>query len=413
MSFTIDILDNGLTVITDHMKDMPFEAIRWQLSYGARHDQTPGTAHFFEHLLAASLTGNENMPMSRYLNRISKTNGFATTLDWIDGRAVVAPNRLPEILNHFALTINQPEWNSEIFETEKARILNEFYQKTQSLYDLVVAEALSIPYSPHPVGHWILGNSDDINSINQETIETYHNCYFGANNMALIVSGPATRDQVLCSVSKHFSKVTSHPIEKNDPAPIFTSGLTIAHGRLEGQQEYALCFEIPHSDERQQNKDWNAIIYMLNAGLNDCFNKSGFYANICADCCSYKDFSQLIVSVTTNPKDLEKAASLMASFINTSEHWLTEEYYDMFKEHEYFDNEDTKRSELSRVFMIGGYFERYQSWVSPDIAVQECTASNLDSLTETAKSLDLGKFNIITIGPIEKIYKPSHELGLD
>ena len=118
-------------------------------------------------------------------------------------------------------------YNNHQIEIERETILQELEETNKDFLETLMENVYFNIYREHMMGHPILGDIDNINSITRDMIVQYHhNNYFG-ENMVVVATGNVKHDDIVDMAEKYFGKVQKErPTERNNSEkPVYTPAL--------------------------------------------------------------------------------------------------------------------------------------------------------------------------------------------
>ena len=216
-------LENGLRII-----HLPSES---QVVYcgiavkaGTRHELPgeEGLAHFCEHL---SFKGTEHRSAVQIINAIEglggELNAFTNKEDTVFYCAIQARhfkkavNVLCDIVFHSTYPQNEVEKEREVVCDEI-----ESYEDTPA--ELIFDEIENILFEGHPLGHNILGTSDQVRQYNSEDAQRFTSRYYRPDNCVFFASGNIDFKGLTAVLRTSFTQSPSIPLA---PSAIYSSPL--------------------------------------------------------------------------------------------------------------------------------------------------------------------------------------------
>lgn len=207
------ILSNGLTVLKFPKPSANTAQLSVAVKYGSNNEteQTVGTAHFIEHMLAGG--SSERINLSRSIEGDGGVIDFYTNHEYTMTMADVLPENLPKtsaILS--TLLFGKSAFEKEKFAAEAKIILNELAEVSDDPAQKVNELFLNSLYKKHPVKRPVGGYPKNIRSLTPEQLEKTYQRQYVPQNALLIFTGNVSD----LSVEK---AITNFEIERNSAPP--------------------------------------------------------------------------------------------------------------------------------------------------------------------------------------------------
>lgn len=203
-SFT---LSNNLEVRID-VKSSPIVAISLMGKCGSLFENTPGLAHFTEHM---SLDGSSDYPDKNSLyNLVTKSGGNGggrTNRSFVEYYARTTPDDLLSGLIFVSQVAFYSRLSEEDFTKEKNIISNEINQVQSNTQKLLFEKLLSETYKNKAFQYNVVGNSESISKLTIDDIKEYRNNYFNPNNFVLSIVGNVDLTQAKQIIENVFSGI--------------------------------------------------------------------------------------------------------------------------------------------------------------------------------------------------------------
>lgn len=327
MKFSHSVMDNGFNVVTDYVPEARAASVRWLIRAGSRHDDVPGTAHFFEHMFAYSLCAAGGKPVIERFKEISPYTNFTTGPEAIEAYADVLPVYVPEVIKTLGAIVAKPVWNASIFEKQKALILNEYDEDVVTQYVPLRQLSLQKMFVGSAAARLVLGERHDIHNMTEENLLAYKHKHFLAGDMVLVVSGPLQHEDVVAMAQQCFSEL---PAGKNVSLarPQGTSGHYQLVVKPKDEQLVVLCAP-GHDANAAGYHASEQMMSVLGMGINDFLRDNGYsYQGIFRSFASgFSDFGLNLLAIFSEPTKASASTLAAAHFIASPELWLTEEKY--------------------------------------------------------------------------------------
>ncbi len=317
MSYISYVLSNGLRLV--HLPtDSPVSYCGYAINAGTR-DESPeefGLAHFVEHML---FKGTGKRKSWHILNRMENVGGELNAYTTKEETFVYSIfmeehyNRAFELLTDLVFNSQFPQ--SEI-EKEVDVILDEINSYQDSPSELIYDEFENYLYNGHSLGHNILGDADSLLSFTPESGRSFIRRFYVPENMVFFSMGRKPFAKIIQLAEKTFSSSTFPPLSMQRRVPDSISTFS-RHEHKDTHQTHVLI-----GGKAYHMYDEKRIpLYLLNniiggPGMNNRLNvslreKNGLVYTVESGITNYTDTGLISIYFGTDPKNTEKALSLV------------------------------------------------------------------------------------------------------
>ena len=314
-------LENGMRII--HLPaDSQVIYCGIAIKAGTRHEQPgeEGLAHFCEHL---SFKGTERRSAVQIINAIEglggELNAFTNKEDTVFYCAIQnqhfkkAVDVLCDIVFHSTYPQHEVEKEREVVCDEI-----ESYEDTPA--ELIFDEIENILFKGHPLGHNILGTSEQVRQYNSEDAHRFTSRYYRPDNCVFFASGNVDFKQLAAALRASFNKSPSTPLTPllplapSTPPPLPQQELV--HLRDTHQAHVIIGNHAYAADDPRR---WG--LYLLNnilggPGLNSRLNlslreRNGLVYSVESSMVSYGDTGCWCVYFGCDPHDVKRCCRLV------------------------------------------------------------------------------------------------------
>lgn len=210
---TINTLENGLTVVHQHMPATPVVVADVWVNAGAALEplEWTGMAHFLEHMV---FKGTERLLPGMFDYAIETQGGFsnaATSHDYAHFYMALAAEALPTALPYLADLVLHAAIPADEFVRERQVVLEEIRQ-AQDDPDWIGFQAMSEQVFPnHAYGRPVLGTEEILSQRSPEEMRCFHQAHYQPQNMTVVVTGGVPLEPTLEMVRHAFRAFPSPP----------------------------------------------------------------------------------------------------------------------------------------------------------------------------------------------------------
>ncbi len=199
------VLDNGITVVSEHMDSVHSVALGFWVYAGAR-DEAPrffGMSHFMEHMLFKGTPTRSALDISTAFDAMGAELNAFTSRECTCFYSRVIDEHLPEAFEILADMVVNASFDQDAIDLEREVVIEEIARNEDSpdeyVYDLF-ADAM---FPTHPLGRPVLGNRTTVGGFESTDMREYHDTHYTTGNLVVAASGNVSHEQ-LVELSKRF-----------------------------------------------------------------------------------------------------------------------------------------------------------------------------------------------------------------
>jgi len=310
-------LSNGIRLVYLHAS-APVAHLGVTFLAGSRYEKKDeiGLAHFLEHCI---FKGTEKRKTIHILSRLDSVGGEInayTTKEEICVYASFVKNHLgraTELLADIAINSVFPE--KEIIK-EKEIVLDELNSYMDNPSEKIFDDFEAMLFPDHPLGNNILGTPEAVQSFTRESLKTYVDRFFFAENAVISFVGDTSLKEVTKLLEKHFSSLKRNPevIKPETFTNYKVSRIRVQEGNY---QAHAVIGGMAPGYAEETRRGMTLLINLLGGpALNSRLvlsirEKYGYSYNVEANYAPYADLGYWSVYFGTDQKYLDKTLKLV------------------------------------------------------------------------------------------------------
>jgi len=188
-------LPNGITVLST---EIPTILLRLEICFasGSAIENIPGTAHYAEHMLAGGPSRTEIHPAFRELYPKGMSSNACTRWDgtryYVQSRASNAELMIKALVNQ----VFHPEFNEQVFETERGSILNE-YEGSKEKRSFGQWFRRQLTGNQYALDRSAVGLPETIREIALDDVKNFIQKEYRATNCLVLSSGGLAHEELL------------------------------------------------------------------------------------------------------------------------------------------------------------------------------------------------------------------------
>jgi predicted Zn-dependent peptidase len=312
-----EILENGLTLITESMPHVRSVAIGVWLKRGSRHE-TPaqtGISHFIEHMV---FKGTKNRTAETIASEVDSIGGYMdafTAKEYASFHLKVLDEHLPLAVDILGDVVMNPLFDATEMAKEKKVIFEEINMVEDTPDDLVMELFTEAFWPNHPLGRPILGTKRSVGSFHREDLATFFRQVYHPGNMLIAAAGNLDHGATASLVRRHFGGLELGKASgRNGHAPRPAAKI-VTRAKKELEQVH-LCLGAPAYPQAHPDRYAGYILNTVLGGsmssrlFQNIREKRGLVYSISSGVTSYSDAGSLTVYAGTGLDSVEEVVRL-------------------------------------------------------------------------------------------------------
>ncbi|MDE3074574.1 MAG: insulinase family protein [Chloroflexota bacterium] len=323
-TYSRDVLDNGLRVITSPMPEMRSVTIGFFLAVGSRFEQPEisGVSHFIEHML---FKGTGKYPTSKEVSGAIEGIGgvlnAATDKELTVYWAKVAGSQFSLAFDVLQDMILAPRFDPEEIEKERQVIIEELGMYQDSPHDWVHVLVDEVMWPDQPLGWDVGGTKESVSGISRDSMMGYMDRSYGPENLVISVAGDVKHSLVLAEARERFSGWRRRQMPSFQPAASRngTSPIRLAYKNTE---QANLCIAGPALSRNDPDRFKLALLnVILGEGMTsrlfmEIREKRGLAYDVHSYINHFADAGALVVYAGVDPSKLNLTISAVVEEID-------------------------------------------------------------------------------------------------
>lgn len=201
-------LDNGLTVLTEHMPGLRSCTVGIWARRGSRHEQPElnGICHFIEHAVFKGTKRRTALDIAIESDRLGGHLDAFTSHEVTGFTMKVTDKGLSQAFDILADMLAHPRFDSEDLEREQKVILEEM-KMVEDTPDEFLGELFNAAYFPdHALGRPIEGTAETVPTFDQDKTVSFHAREFQPRNLVIAAAGNVEHAQLVEMATRAFSE---------------------------------------------------------------------------------------------------------------------------------------------------------------------------------------------------------------
>lgn len=222
------ILPNGLKIVAELDSNAVSAAIGFFVRSGARDEpaELMGISHFLEHMVFKGTESRESEDIDAGFDDLGAHHNAWTSHEITAFHVHSLPDALLPAFDILA-DIMQPALRESDLDDERGVVLEEIAMYDDQPFWQLWERAAEVYYDGHPMGHRVLGTRETVSAITADSMRSWHEDRYGAENIVLAAAGRVDFDVLSDAVARqcgHWSSGSADraPFEHGDCEEAFT-----------------------------------------------------------------------------------------------------------------------------------------------------------------------------------------------
>jgi predicted Zn-dependent peptidase len=314
-----DVLDNGLTILTETIEHLRSISLGVWLRKGSRDEsaEDAGIYHFIEHMVFKGTEKRSTYEIARIMDSIGGFNDAFTSKENTCFYAKILDEHLPIIFDIFSDILLYPRFDREDLERERKVVHEEFKMVEDNPSDLVHEIFLENFWAAHPLGRPILGTLNSVNALTSETLrERFLESYIPPN-ILISAAGNISHEKLMEAVQSYFTfpAVKDAHVMANQPAPE-PRPMNLLRSKKDLEQAHLCIGAMGHSSDHPDRYAAGVMNVILGGSMSSrLFQKIREEMALCytvfSSMSSFQDAGYVSVYAGTSPEMTQTAAELI------------------------------------------------------------------------------------------------------
>lgn len=311
-------LENGLTILTEHMPGLRSVTFGIWVRRGSRHESSPlnGICHFIEHAVFKGTETRSALDIAIESDRMGGHIDAFTTHEVSGFTMKVADNALARAFDLLADMIARPRFAEEDLRREQKVIIEEM-KMVEDTPDEFLSELFNAAYfKGHPLGRPIEGTAETVSSFDQDKTREFHTREYAPRNLVIVAAGNVEHEALIKLAAVKFaeSDAPRDNASNNGSAPAPAAPILIEK-KKELEQAH-LIIAAPWPDARSQERYAASLLASIMGGgtssrlWQSIREERGLAYTVGAGSSAYTDAGVFTIYAATSPAYLNEVIDL-------------------------------------------------------------------------------------------------------
>lgn len=239
-----DVLDNGVTIISEEMSGVQSVAVGFWVGTGSRFEdpQDAGISHLIEHLLFKGTKKRTAKEIAESIESVGGQLNAFTSKEYTCYYARVLDEYLPLAIDVLTDMLYFSLFKEEDLEREK-KVIEEEIRMYEDTPDEIVHDLFSQTiWNGHPLGRPVIGTRDSLAGITRNHIISFYDRHYCPSNLVIALAGNVQHQEALSLLEPLLAPIPAGECENNINAPGTNATFKNVYRELEQVQ---ICLGVP------------------------------------------------------------------------------------------------------------------------------------------------------------------------
>lgn len=206
MSVRREVLDNGLTVLTEKLPHVRSVSLGIWIKSGSRHESSEqnGISHFLEHLLFKGTRSRTAQQIAKDIDSIGGQLDAFTSREYVGFYAKILDEHLGTAFDLLSEIVLHPRFPADEIERERNVICEEINMTEDAPAELVHDMFTESFWKGHPLGRPISGTKKIVRSLSRKDIANYFRRIYSPPNMVVAAAGHLRHEKIVELAYRYF-----------------------------------------------------------------------------------------------------------------------------------------------------------------------------------------------------------------
>ncbi len=339
MTLRSTTVDEGLTVVTEHMPDVRSVSAGFWVGTGSV-DEAPaqsGASHFLEHLLFKGTPTRTARAIAESVDAVGGDLNAFTTKEYTTFYVRVLADDQDLGLDILSDIMWSPAFRPEEFESERQVILEEILMHADEPADLVHDVLASALFPGHPLGREVLGEQVTVSAMTVDQVAAFHAEHYRPGNIVVALAGHVDHDRVTDAIAARMPRrAGGHRPHRT--APMAPSLRRVVLPRPTEQTHLLVASPAPDRDDDDRHV-MTIVEHVLGGGMSSRLFQSireerGLAYSVYAYQLGFEGAGALAVYAGTSPSNTQEVLDLIgAEFERMASRGVTAEEMESARSH--------------------------------------------------------------------------------
>lgn len=403
-------LENGLTIVTDHMAHLKSVALGVWVNAGSRAEKRSehGLAHLLEHMAFKGTTTRSATDIAEEIEAVGGELNAATSVEHTAYYARILSDDVPLAVDILGDILQNSALDRRELIKEQHVILQEIGASLDTPEDLVFDRFQETAYHEQSIGRTILGTPQSVTAFDPGAISHYLERHYRTGEMIVSAAGDIDHDTLVALIEKRFTKLHGGNAERPE-ASRYVGGEFIEDKPLQ-EAQIILGFE----GCSYKHDDFFTIQFLaavLGGGMSsrlfqEVRERRGLCYSVYAFHWAYSDTGLFGIHAATGKEDIGELMPVLLDELENISHNLTDREVERAKAQMRASLLMGLESPASRAAQLARHQLLFGRCITPDEQLERINAVTTECIKRVARrTFSTSMPTLSAIGPVGDIMR--------
>lgn len=403
------VLDNGVTVVTEHMPGLRSAALGFWVLTGSVDEESgqEGLSHFMEHMLFKGTPSRSAIEISMAFDGLGAELNAFTAKEHTCFYARMVDKNLPACFEILSDMLVNSSFGEHDVELEREVVLEELTSSEDMPDDYVFELYGSALFPDSPLGCPVLGKHETVSAFTSEDLKRYHEKNYVAGNVVVVACGNVDHNQIVALAAKH---LTGLPAGSKRKRPLFAASGSqrLAVAQRDGEQAHIVMGCHAFGSNAPQRFAWQIVDSALGGTMssrlfNEVREKRGLVYSIYSDSHLFGGVGQFEIYAATRPDNIAQVVEVIcAELCAMAAHGLDASEFGRVREMVCGTYVLSMESPYNHMVRLGKMACNGVELASVDSTLEAYRALTLEEVNDAAQRLLTQELTVAVISPFDK-----------
>jgi predicted Zn-dependent peptidase len=414
-----DTLANGIRVVSETLPKSRSISLGVWVKIGSRHEpkEISGVSHFLEHMFFKGTQKRTARDIATEIDSLGGEMNAFTSQESTTYYIKVLDEHLPNAVEILADILLGSKFAPADMEKERKVILEEIKMVEDTPDDFIHEIFAGTVWKDHPLGRPILGTKETIKALAHKDLLAYLEHFYCPREIIISAAGNFEHARLVELLDAAFGRLTRTGMQKQEPAPVFHSAITVRKKQLEQVQVCLGCRGLQYTHEdRYVSLALNTVLgnSMSSRLFQEVREQNALAYSIYSYVTTYRDTGLLTVYAGTDPANALQAIRLiMKEILKIRDEGITAAEETRLKNQikgNLVLSLESSSSHMSRIARQEMYFGKYFSVDDIIKGVDKVTAADVQRLAQQFFKRE--NLSLSILGPLSRTDVPDSVLEI-
>lgn len=409
MFYEKTVLDNGLSVVTEHMEGVRSVALGFWIRIGGRDELAPeyGMSHFMEHMLFKGTPVRSALDIATAFDALGAEFNAFTSREYTCFYTRLIDERLSQGFEILADMLVNASFAHDTIIPEREVVLEEIARSQDTPEDYVFDVFADAMFPDDTLGRPVLGTRENVAAFDTDAMRAYHDAHYTSGNITIVACGDVDHGHVLELTEAYLSGIRQGS-RRIRTIPTLQKRPSLRAEKKDSEQAHIVYGAPTIAIDDPKRYAYYLLDIILGGGMSsrlftEIREKRGLVYSVFSSSQLYEGAGVFEMYAGTRPENIAKVIDVTKSeFAKAAESGVSEEELDRAKELAagsfVLDMESTRThmSRLGRLSVLGLPID------SVDEALEKYRNVTIEEVNAAARELLTKHMTLAVVSPYEQ-----------